>query len=63
MNKEIKFEVKNNYGTDRIHPACHISNAMIKLKKGKTFHKDDLNVFRSLGYEIKWKAGSIWLQK
>ena len=59
MNKEIKFEVKNNYGVDRIHPACHISNAMIKLKKGKTFHKDDLNVFRSLGYAIKWKEKSI----
>ena len=44
MYKEIKFEVKNNYGVDRIHPACHISNAMIKLKKGKTFHKDGLKV-------------------
>ena len=59
MKKEIKFEVRNNYGVKRIHPACHISSAMIKLKAGKTFHKDDLDVFKSLGYEIKWKAGQI----
>ena len=59
MNKEIQLEVKKNYGVDRLHPAGHISNAMIKLKKGKTYHKDDLNVFRSLGYAIKWKEKSI----
>ena len=60
MYKEIKFEVKNNYGVDRIHPACHISNAMIKLKKGKTFHKADLNVlppFNLIKAFAMWQMG------
>ena len=59
MNKEITLEVKNVYGKDLIYPSCHIANALIKLKNGKTFHKDDLNVFRSLGYAIKYKARTI----
>ena len=45
MHKEIILEVKNKYGVDRIYPVCHIANALIKLKNGKTFSKSDLNVF------------------
>ena len=57
--KEIILEVKNKYGVDRIYPSCHIGNALIKLKAGKTFSKSDLNVFKSLGLIIKWKAGLV----
>ena len=60
MNKEIMLEVKNKYGRDLIYPSCHIANALIKLKKAKTFSKSDLNVFKSLGLIIKWKAGQVW---
>ena len=60
MNKEIMLEVKNKYGRDLIYPSCHIANALIKLKDKKTFKKSDLDVFKSLGLIIKWKAGSIW---
>ena len=59
MNKEIQIEMRNVFGVDRIYPICHIANALIKLKNGKTFSKDDLNVFKSLGLIIKWKAGQI----
>ena len=59
MNKEIQIEMRNVFGVDRIYPVCHIANALIKLKNGKTFSKDDLNVFKSLGLIIKWKAGSV----
>jgi len=60
VNKEIIVEKKNKYGVDRIYPSCHIANALIKLKfPQKTFNKSDLDVFKSLGYAIKWKAGSI----
>ena len=60
MNREIILEVKNVYGNDLIYPSCHIANALIKLKfPQKTFNKSDLDVFKSLGYAIKWKAGSI----
>ena len=61
INKEIILEVKNVYGNDLIYPSCHIANALIKLKAGKTFSKNDLNVFKSLGLIIKWKAGQIWI--
>jgi len=57
--KEIILEVKNVYGKDLIYPSCHIANALIKLKNGKTFSKSDLNVFKSLGLIIKWKASQI----
>jgi len=59
-NKEIILELKNVYGKDLIYPSCHIANAMIKLKAGKTFTKNDLNVFKALGLVIKWKAGQVW---
>jgi hypothetical protein len=59
MNKEIQVEMRNVFGVNRIYPVCHIANALIKLKNGKTFSKDDLNVFKSLGLIIKWKAGSV----
>ena len=59
MNKEIILQVKNVYGNDLIYPSCHISNALIKLKNAKTFTKNDLNVFKSLGLIIKWKAGQV----
>ena len=59
MNKEIILEKRNVYGNDLIYPSCHIANALIKLKDKKTFKKSDLDVFKSLGLIIKWKAGSI----
>jgi len=59
MNKEIILEVKNVYGNDLIYPSCHIANALIKLKDKKTFNKSDLDVFKSLGMNITWKAGTI----
>ena len=59
MNKEIQIEMRNVFGVDRIYPVCHIANALIKLKNGKTFSKSDLNVFKSLGLIIKWKASQI----
>ena len=59
MNKEIMLEVKNKYGRDLIYPSCHIANALIKLKDKKTFNKNDLDVFKSLGLIVKWKAGKV----
>ena len=59
MNKEIQIEMRNVFGVDRIYPICHVANALIKLKNGKTFSKNDVNVFRSLGYAIKYKARTI----
>ena len=45
MNKEIQLEKRNVFGIDRIYPACHVANALIKLKEKKTFNKSDLEVF------------------
>ena len=63
MNKEIMLEKRNVYGNDLIYPSCHVANALIKLKDKKTFNKNDLDVFKSLGLIVKWKAGSIWVIK
>ena len=61
MNKEIILEKRSVYGNDLIYPSCHVANALIKLKDKKTFNKNDLEVFKSLGMNVKWKAGSIWM--
>ena len=57
--EEIVLQVRSVYGNKNIYPVCHIANALIKLKNAKTFTKSDLNVFKSLGLIIKWKAGQI----
>ena len=59
MNKEIILEKRNVYGNDLIYPICHVANALIKLKDKKTFNKNDLDVFKSLGLIVTWKAGKI----
>ena len=59
MNKEIILEVKNKYGVNRIYPVCHVANALIKLGDKKTFKKSHLDVFKSLGLIVTWKAGKI----
>ena len=59
MNKEIQLEKRNVFGIDRIYPACHVANALIKLKEKKTFNKSDLEVFKALGLIITWKAGKV----
>ena len=57
--KEIILEVKNVYGNELIYPSCHVANALIKLKNGKTFSKSDVNVFKSLGLIVRFKARTI----
>ena len=59
MHKEIQLEMRNVFGIDRIYPICHVANALIKLKDKKTFNKSDLEVFKSLGLIVTWKAGKI----
>ena len=59
MNKEIQLEMRNVFGVDRIYPICHVANALIKLKSGKTFNKSDVDVFKSMGWTITWKAGKV----
>ena len=59
MHKEIQLEMRNVFGVDRIYPICHVANALIKLKDKKTFNKSDLEVFKSLGLIVTWKAGKI----
>ena len=59
MNKEIILEKRNVYGNDLIYPSCHVANALIKLKDKKTFNKNDLEVFKSLGLSIQWKPGKV----
>ena len=59
MNKEIQLEMRNVFGVDRIYPICHVANALIKLGDKKTFKKSHLDVFKSLGLIVKWKAGKV----
>ena len=59
MHKEIILEVKNVYGKDLIYPSCHVANALIKLKNGKTFSKNDVEVFKALGLIVRFKARTI----
>ena len=59
MNKEIIVELRGVFGHKRIYPSCHVANALIKLGDKKTFKKSHLDVFKSLGLSIQWKAGKV----
>lgn len=52
MNKTIKVRVKNQYGMDRVFPACPTAILFSRLINQKTFTHRDLCFIEELGYTI-----------
>lgn len=52
----IKLNIKNVYGVERIYPACDVSAKLAQLTGRKTFDVNDLNIIKSLGYDLEYVA-------
>tara|TARA_Y100000114_G_scaffold30663_1_gene26266 strand:+ start:304 stop:495 length:192 start_codon:yes stop_codon:yes gene_type:complete len=48
----INISVKNVYGNWLFYPECKISKGIAAIAKSKTLTKDNLDILKSIGYEI-----------
>ena len=48
----IKISIKNVYGNWLFYPECKISKGIAAIAKSKTLTKDNLDILKSIGYEI-----------
>jgi len=49
---QITLKTKNVYGNELIYPVCEIAEKLAKLINKKTFSNYDLDIIKSLGYQI-----------
>jgi hypothetical protein len=49
---QITLKTKNVYGNDLIYPMCETSQKLANLINKKTFSNTDINIIKSLGYQI-----------
>ena len=52
MSKSILIEVKAQYGTNVIYPACNNAETFAKLAGTKTLTRHTLELIEDLGYKI-----------
>ena len=50
----LKLMVKSVYGNEMIYPACEKSKLLTALSRKKTLDNRDLELIKSLGYQIEW---------
>jgi hypothetical protein len=59
MTQTIKVEVKQVYGVERIYPACEVAKKLNSLMPSKTFSRQDIDVIKSLGYNIQVQSATL----
>ena len=55
MTYEIKYvtvDIKNVYGNTLVYPVCFNAKKFTDLTKNKTLSKKDINIIRTLGFNI-----------
>ena len=52
---ECLFESRNEYGQDRIYPACDKSSLLAKLSGKTTLTNETIAIAKQLGYTFKQK--------
>jgi hypothetical protein len=50
--KELKVEVKNVYGVEKIYPRCDKSELFAQIAGTKTLTRESIELIRQLGYEF-----------
>ena len=55
----ILVKIKNEWGNDRIYPACEVGKTLVEYAGKKTFSQADLTKLRSIGYHFKIKHEGI----
>ena len=59
LSKNLKIEVKRNYGTDHIYPKCDTSKLLISMSQNKTFTMADIRRLRKQGFSFETVAAQI----
>ena len=53
LSKNLKIEIKRNYGTDHIYPRCSTSKVLISMSQNRTFTQADLNSLKKQGFSFE----------
>ena len=61
MTYNITVDIKNVYGNELIYPVCFNAKKFTSLTKNKTLSKKDIDIIKTLGYEIIIKPQKITL--
>jgi len=59
LSKNLKIEVKRNYGTDHIYPKCDTSKLLISMSQNKTFTPADINNLKKQGFSFETVASQL----
>jgi len=53
LSKNLKIEIKRNYGTDHIYPRCSTSKVLISMSQNRTFTQADINNLKKQGFSFE----------
>ena len=56
---ELKVELKNVYGVERIYPVCDKAKILTRLTGNKTLSRDEIKLIKMLGYKINNQAPNL----
>ena len=59
LSKNLKIEIKRNYGTDHIYPRCDTSKLLISMSQNKTFAPADIKRLQKQGFSFETVASQI----
>jgi len=59
LSKNLKIEVKRNYGTDHIYPKCDTSKLLVSMSGLKTFTMADIRRLRKQGFSFETVASQL----
>ncbi len=53
IKNQIKVMIRSVYGVERIYPACEISKALADFKERLTFSRHDIELLKSIGFNVE----------
>ena len=53
LSKNLKIEIKRNYGTDHIYPRCSTSKVLISMSQNRTFTQADISSLKKQGFSFE----------
>jgi len=59
LSKNLKIEVRRNYGTDHVYPKCDTSRLLISMSPNKTFTPANINNLKKQGFSFETVASQI----
>ncbi len=59
LSKNLKIEIKRNYGTDHIYPRCDTSKLLISMSPNKTFTPANINNLKKQGFSFETVASQL----